>query len=270
MKQRRTCFLLISALCSAGCGSNSTQGTVDAAATGKLLVATAAAGSMTVDLLTETRLETGMTPVYIRITSAGGTLVTDASLTLTPMMAMSNGVNHTCPLMGPPTLGGEGLYATNVVFLMPTSEAGSWSATVDIARPDGTAAQASFPVLTIYDSGRLQTFSYTDPATAVATKFITSLNFVAAPRVGLNPIIFTVHRKQDMMTFPSVDDATIALDPEMPSMGHGSPGSVDPVLTAPGRYEGQLSFSMAGAWQTTATVSEGGVVLGTPIFATTF
>jgi hypothetical protein len=58
----------------------------------------------------------------------------------------------------------------------------------------------------------------------------------------------------------------------MPSMGHGSPGSVAPTLTAtPGVYEGQLSFSMAGDWETTMTVSLPSVpVLGAPKFLTTF
>jgi hypothetical protein len=93
---------------------------------------------------------------------------------------------------------------------------------------------------------------------------------VNPPKVGLNPIVFTVHFKQDMMTFPSVDYAEIALDPEMPLMGHGSPGSVNPTLSAPGRYEGQLSFSMAGEWQTTVIVNRAGVTVGAPAFATTF
>jgi hypothetical protein len=56
----------------------------------------------------------------------------------------------------------------------------------------------------------------------------------------------------------------------MPSMGHGSPGSVDPAHTALGRYAGQLSFSMPGDWETTLTVSRGGAVLGAPKFATRF
>jgi hypothetical protein len=73
-----------------------------------------------------------------------------------------------------------------------------------------------------------------------------------------------------MMTFPPVDDAQMALDPEMPSMGHGSPGSSDPILTTTGRYEGQLSFSMAGEWETTVTISRVSVTVGMPVFTTNF
>jgi hypothetical protein len=75
---------------------------------------------------------------------------------------------------------------------------------------------------------------------------------------------------QDMMIVVSVYDATLALDPEMPSMGHGSPGSIDPTLAAPGRYECSLSFSMADPWETAVAVSEAAVVLGVPVFTTTF
>jgi hypothetical protein len=129
---------------------------------------------------------------------------------------------------------------------------------------------ASFPLLVVADSGRSKVFALTDPVTATTTKYVSSLNFVSAPQVGLNPIVFTLHRMQDMNTFPSVDDAVIGLDPQMPSMGHGSPGSIDPTLTAPGRYEGKLSFSMTGEWKTTATIQVGSIVLGAPVFTTNF
>ena len=47
--------------------------------------------------------------------------------------------------------------------------------------------------------------------------------------IGLNPVVVTLHESTDMgMTFTPVNDAAIALDPQMPSMGHGSPGSVNP------------------------------------------
>jgi hypothetical protein len=128
-----------------------------------------------------------------------------------------------------------------------------------------------FDHLTVADTGRAKSFTVTDPATSSTTKYLASLNFKAAPKVGLNPIIVTLHRMQDMMTFAPVDDAAFALDPQMPSMGHGSPGSVNPTLTSSGRYEGQLSFSMAGDWETTVTVTtRAGAPLGTVKFMTSF
>jgi hypothetical protein len=254
----------------AACGGLANAPNADVPVAAKTSLAIATAGNLTVEMLTDTQLKTGMTPVYLKITTATGLAVTDATVTFMPMMSMSNGMNHTCPMMGVPTVGSDGLYRVDVVFLMKSSDVDIWSATVDITQPGADAVQASFPQLTVTDSGRVATFTYTDPVSSAATKYVTSLNFVNPPKVGLNPIVFTVHFKQDMMTFPSVDDAEIALDPEMPLMGHGSPGSVNPTLTAPGRYEGQLSFSMAGEWQTTVTVNRAGVTVGAPMFATTF
>jgi hypothetical protein len=261
----RLALTLALAVAALGCASDKQD-----PAAPKTSLATASAGNVTVELLTDTQLETGLTPIYLKVTTATGQVVTDAAVTFMPVMSMTGGTTHGAPMMGPPTLGADGLYRCDVVFQMATSAMGSWSATVGVTPAGSSAVEASFPSLTVVDSGRARTFSSTDPVTSAVTKYVASLAFEAAPRVGLNPVLLTLHRMQDMMTFVPVDDATFVLDPQMPSMGHGSPGSVNPTLASPGLYAGQLSFSMAGAWVTTVTVSRGGVTVGAPTFATTF
>jgi hypothetical protein len=248
------------------CGSS---GSKSASAT-KASIATAPAGDLTVELLTDTALETGLTPIYVKVTTSGGQSVTDATVTFVPLMSMSGGMQHSAPVMDQPTIAPDDLYHGSVVFQMASTAMDSWSATVAVTQPGAAAVEVKFEALNVADSGRAKVFTYTDPVSAVASKYVSSLNFVDSPQVGLNPIVFTLHQMQDMMTFVSVDDATLALDPEMPSMGHGSPGSIAPTLTAPGRYQGSLSFSMAGPWETTVTVSEAAVVLGALVFTTTF
>jgi hypothetical protein len=184
-------------------------------------------------------------------------------------MSMSSGMQHSAPVLDQPAIASDGIYHGSVVFQMASGTMGSWSATVDVAQPGAAPVEARFEALNVADSGRSQVFTYTDPVSAMATKYVSSLNLTASAQIGLNPIVFTLHQMQDMMTFVPVNDATLALDPEMPSMGHGSPGSIDPTLTAPGRYQGSLSFSMTGEWKTTVTVSET-VVLGAPVFTTNF
>jgi hypothetical protein len=250
--------------------SNSNNSNNSPAANTKVSLGTAEAGDMTVELLTDTKLETGLTPVYIKIVGVDGKSVTDANVSFFPLMSMSTGMSHTCPVLGKPVLAQGDLFHVDVVFQMATTDVDTWNATVGVNDTDADANDAVFPKLMVTDSGRAQVFTYTDPATSVATRYVSSLNFTNAPKVGLNPVIFTLHTRQDMMTFPEVDNVTIELDPQMPSMGHGSPGSVNPTSTSLGRYEGQLSFSMAGSWETTVTVSRGGVTLGTPKFTTTF
>jgi len=153
---------------------------------------------------------------------------------------------------------------------MPTSTSGYWDLKVSVERPGSAKTEAIFQQMNVADSGRSATFMYTDPVTSISTKYVVSMNFEAAQRVGLNPVIVTVHQRQDMMTFPPVDGLTITLDPQMPSMGHGSPGSINPTLVSDGRYSGKLSYSMTGPWETTVTIEKDGVVLGKPVFKTLF
>jgi hypothetical protein len=49
---------------------------------------------------------------------------------------------------------------------------------------------------------------------------------------------------------------SIAITPEMPSMGHGSPNNVDPVYTADGRYEGKVNFTMTGYWKVNMVIRD--------------
>ncbi len=254
---------LLSLLLLAGCGADPETERP------KVSVASASAGDLSVELLADGRLETGMTPVYLKVTNAAGP-VTDAEVTFAPLMSMGNGMDHACPVIGSPALGPDGLYRVDVVFQMASSDMNTWSATVGITRPGTAAVEASFSLLPVADSGRARTFAYTDPDTLATSKYVASLTFLSGPRVGLNPVIVTLHRMQDMMTFVPVTDVAMALDPQMPSMGHGSAGSVAPTHTTLGRYEGLLSFSMPGTWETTVTVTRGGVTLGAPMFTTDF
>jgi YtkA-like len=245
--------------------SHAACGSTNPPATGPSSVAKAAAGDLTVELLTDKALGTGLTPIYLRVSTASGAAVTDATVTFEPLMTMPT-MSHSCPVMGAPTLTADGLYATAAVFQMASGPMGDWSATVGVTRPAGALKVATFANLVVSDTGRAKTF------TSGMSKFVVSLSFQPAPAVGLNPIVVTVHETTDMgMTFAPVNNATIKLDPQMPSMGHGSVGSVDPVKVSDGRYEGKLAFSMAGTWVTTLTLARPSVdPLGSVAITTTF
>ncbi len=244
----------------AACGS-----TTPPPPTGLASVATAAAGDLTVELLTDKALGTGLTPIYLKITTASGAAVTDATVTFEPLMTMPT-MSHTCPVMGAPALTADGLYATAAVFQMASGAMGTWSATVGVTRPAAATKTATFANLQVADTGLARTFENG------TSKFVVSLSFQQGPAVGLNPVVVTLHETTDMgMTFAPVNDATVKLDPQMPSMGHGSVGSIDPLKVSDGRYEGKLSFSMAGTWVTTLTLSRPGIdPLGSVAITTTF
>jgi hypothetical protein len=245
----------------AACGADAPSAT-------RLRVATAPAADLTVELLADAPLGTGLNALYLKVTDAAGSPVTDATVTFTPLMTMPGPpvMTHRAPVTGAPALGACGCYGTGVVFQMASGMMGTWSATVGVTRPGGALKEATFANLSVADTGLAKTF------TVGMSKYVVGLKFTAAPTIGLNPVVVTFHETMDMgMTYLPVEDATIHLDPQMPAMGHGSPGSVDPVRVSAGRYEGKLSFSMAGTWVTTLTLARPGAdPLGSVAVTTTF
>jgi hypothetical protein len=186
-------------------------------------------------------------------------------------MTMIEGTRQGAPVMAAPTLGSDGMYRAEVVFQVASSDVGTWSADVGIVRAGQTDVVAHLPSLPVADTGRARAFAGTDSVSGATTNYVLSLNFAQPPKVGLNPVIVTLHAMQDMMTFVPADDASFALVPQMPAMGHGAPGSVNPILTSSGRYEGQLSFSMMGTWQISLTVTRAGTgEIGIVTIQTTF
>ena len=218
------------------------------------------------ELLADKALGTGANALYAKVTvTATGAAVTSAALTIMPMMDMVT-MQHSCPVTGPFEYDAtDALYATGAVFQM----AGTWTATVTLTPSGGSPVTATFSTLTVTDTGSAK--SFTVGSGMMAVKYVLSMNFVSAPVVGLNPIAVALYSTTDMgMTFTPVNDASFVLDPQMPSMGHGLPGSINPTLVADGVYSGKLSFSMPGAWETTVTVNRGGATLAAPRFLTSF
>ena len=63
-----------------------------------------------------------------------------------------------------------------------------------------------------------------------------------------------------------LDDLTLEITPEMPTMGHGSPGNVNPTPQGNGHYLGTVNFTMAGPWTVTVVAKRGQAVLGEAVF----
>lgn len=233
--------------------------------TAKVPIASAAADDLSVSLLADGPLATGLCTLYLAVTTTAGAAVLDATIEASAVMAMANGMQHGCPVLGPSTLGSDGLYRLALVFQMASTATDTWSLNLRVRRATGATTDLMLSALHVADGGRSRSFTATQAGGATAD-YVASLNLLGPAQVGLNDVLVTLHGKQDMWTFPPVDDAVLSLDPQMPSMGHGSPGSVDPVWIGPGIYQGRLSFSMPGDWETTLTVARAGVVLGAPVF----
>jgi hypothetical protein len=58
-----------------------------------------------------------------------------------------------------------------------------------------------------------------------------------------------------------VNDYSIVLTPEMPSMGHGSPNNVNPTFSSNGHYTGKVNYTMTGDWRLNLSLSQSGTLV---------
>lgn len=249
--------LLLAACSGGGGGAEEVPPVLDTA------IASGSGGGFAIRLLASAPLQVGLNPLAVEIETVGGAPVTDADVDLLPLMTMG-AEGHRCPVIGPSAAGPDGRYGFHAVFQV-ASGMGTWSAEVAVTR-GGTTVVIPLSALSVV-SGKDLARSFV----AGGSLYVMALEFESAPTVGLNPIVVTLHETKDLgMTFAPVSDATLVLDPQMPSMGHGSPGSVDPTLVAPGWYEGRLSFSMTGEWVTTIAANRAAERIGAPEFTVWF
>lgn len=189
-----------------------------------------------------------------------GEKITDAHIHLFPVMTMGMGemqMQHSAPVENPEEEAVDDVFPGAVVFIMPTNQEGSWKLGISVhnhmhnkegeAEFDITVDNPSPSVLSVFTS------QSTD-----SSKLILSLLEPSVPKVGMNDIEFTIHRKADMMNFPPDDSYTIEITPEMPSMGHGSPNNVNPVNAGNGHYLGKVNFTMTGEWKVNVAVKKDG------------
>lgn len=201
-------------------------------------------------LLSDDSVATGFHKLYLSITDASENVVTDATVTILPLMKMAT-MSHSSPFEKPVYNSVSKLYEFAAVFTMP-SGTDSWMIKATI-------------------NGEEKTFTVPVPAAktkAVGTytgndgnKYVVSLVPPKKWETGLNDIEILINKRADMMNFPAVPDLKILMTPEMPSMGHGSPNNVNPVSTGNGRYKGKVNYTMTGDWRIHLKIQNGEVLI---------
>jgi hypothetical protein len=188
------------------------------------------------------------------VTSPEGVAITDAGLTFEAHRPTSGLV---APVSSGPRPGIDGAYQLDLSLAEAASAADGWTFRIEVTR-SGEVATATIPNVPVLERNLAGTFTHGDGTVVVAVRFESGL------RMGANPITVALHESVPGSGHPApVGDATLHAVPSMPSMGHGSTGSVDPVPTGtPGVYAGSLFFSMAGDWETTFEVGRGGAEIG--------
>jgi hypothetical protein len=226
-------------------------------------LALASSGALTVELLSFSPLAVGQSRVLYKVTQDGQP-VTKATLAQKPVMHMTT-MTHGCPLQNPAgEANADGLFEGLIVFTMATMDQDYWNLALDVT-VDGAASPVTvdFGKVTIADSTMKKVVTRGDK------KIILSYGYPAAPKVGANEVVITAHMPTDMMkmNFATVDDLTFTLTPEMPSMGHGSNGNVNPTRGDDGLYRGTVVFSMPGDWVVHLNVLAADAQLATYDFA---
>ncbi len=211
--------------------------------------------SLKIDLFAPDTLFEGYNKLFFTIMDQESKqTLSEAELRLRPMMDMIT-MKHSAPFENPGGIANaEGYFEGAVVFIMPSSGDMGWTLDVNTGTADsGGSATLIIPVVrTLEEPRKINVISAIDE-----TKYFVSIVQPAEPLVGINDCEFTIHYKESMMSFPAAEDITMEIEPEMPSMDHGSPNNEHPVHTGNGHYKGKLNFTMTGWWRVHITLKKG-------------
>lgn len=194
-------------------------------------------------------LTTGFHKLYLSVTDAGNKNVTNALVEFQPLMDMGS-MKHSSPVEQPVYNSTSALYEGAVVFTMP-SGIHTWMVNVTVNGEMHTIN------VTIPDAKTKLVGSYVGTD---GNKYVLALIPPAKWEVGMNNLEILVSKNQ-MMSFPTVEDFKISFTPEMPSMGHGSPNNLNPVSIGNGRYKGKVNYTMTGDWRFHFKLSKNDVVI---------
>jgi hypothetical protein len=176
------------------------------------------------------------------------------------MMDMSGGGSHGAPVENPDETAVNGKFPGAVVFPM----SGDWMLHAQVHNHlTDKEGEAMIP-LTIHPAARsgvhaLTTLDNKELLVAWARRNV-------VPVSGMNDIEFTVHHAVDLMTWEADSSYSIVITPEMPDMGHGSDGNVNPVHILNGHYKGQVNFTMAGDWRVHVQLKKNGADAALPFY----
>ena len=190
----------------------------------------------------------GYNSLQVSLTKKGSqTPYMDAEVSLNPMMEMPN-MMHSTPTRTPEaSTGSPSSFSREVFFIMPSGEMGSWTLEVKIKDlASGLEEMVAVPIeVEAPEEAKMKSFLSEIDSSGI---FI-SLVQPQSPVVGLNEFQVALHQRENMMSFPPLQDLTVEIEPEMPTMGHGSEGNVDPTHSYEGLYQGNVYFNMEGFWR---------------------
>jgi hypothetical protein len=208
-------------------------------------------------------LTTGYNQLYIAAyDSITGAAINDSHIHIHPHYEAGETM-HSCPVFEPDAIAVDGLFPIGIVFTDPADEAlAQWEVNLRFHNHNNNKFGKAVYNVSVkqHDPVRIHTFE-----TEGGDHYCLSYVLDGEAKVGVNTIKVFAFRMEEGEFVPA-EDLVIDLNPEMPSMGHGSPNNVDPTLTSPGIYEGKVNFTMSGAWSIHLDISDGDLFIGTKAF----
>ena len=217
------------------------------------------AGSMKISLYSTDSLYSRYTNLFVEVRdSATDAVIEDAEVTIMPMMQMPT-MQHSAPYENPSSMSAvDGLFPCAVVFQMP-GEMG-WSLSIAVhENVNGGMGEVTFPLM-VKNPSPTKTRVVTplnDPMSRLVISYVQPMD----PKVGINDFEITLHSRETMMSWPGIENYTVEIEPEMPSMGHGSPNNVNPTDAGNGHYNGSVNFTMTGLWRINLNIMDGSTVV---------
>lgn len=214
-------------------------------------------------LLSHGALHAGYNPLMLQLINPAGENVTQADVAFHPLMHMPE-MDHAAPVEQPNAQAHVNAHFGGAIgFPMPSGpDLGTWEIGVTFSDPaNGVAGQAAFPV-EVAPSKWIGSFVATDDEGKLFLMIVSP----EAAGVGRQSIEILAAQKQSAMDWPPVDDLTLEIAPEMPTMGHGSPGNENPTFIGDGHYRGKVNFTMAGPWTVTIKASRADMQIGEVVF----
>ncbi|MGV3705508.1 MAG: FixH family protein [Arcticibacter sp.] len=246
-------MMLLAALFSFASCSKDNDNTPTQAEKIRIAEKTTATGTSVTLWADKSDLRVAWNKLYVSLKNAKGSAISNAKVSYAPVMDMMT-MKHAAPVEQPVYTAEKELYEGAVVFSMPSGQMGAWTLTVTV---DGE------PVVFALDIKAAPSNTKTTATVTGSDGFYYTVSLVQplTPKMGMNDLEVLVNTRQDMMTFPPVEDLVIELIPEMPSMGHGSPNNVNPVHTGKGHYRGKVNFTMTGDWRLHFKLKRGNTVI---------
>lgn len=233
----------------------------------KLLSNGYATGSATrVEVYAADSFFVGYNQLYLALyDSATNERVMNADVTLNPMMTMTGSMSHSSPFENPASsLAAEGLFPCAVVFVMPTGSMGSWVLNVQLLNhTTGFSGTAAFSANVLNPTlAKMKSLTTLDDSSKLFISIVKPIN----PLAGVNDFEIAIHKKTGIMSFPAANDYTTVINPQMMSMGHGSPLNENPIFTANGHYLGKVNYTMSGDWRIYLHLNHNGAVADSSLY----